>query len=83
MTGEDSQRTGPAEGAPQPVPVPTGPIALVGAAIWAVALAVVLLVPSLHAGERHWWPWTCGTGIVLGLLAWVAVRRGRGNFSDA
>lgn len=54
-------------------------IALGGAAVWALALVVVLLVPDLRTGERSWWPWTCVTGIALGLFAWWYVRRGRGN----
>ncbi|MGL4744114.1 MAG: DUF2530 domain-containing protein [Phycicoccus sp.] len=54
-------------------------IALVGTAVWAVALVVVLVVPALHTGERSWWPWTCVAGMALGGFAWWFVRRGRGN----
>ena len=50
-------------------------------ALWARG-AVVLAVPSLHEGERDWWPWTCVTGLVLGASA-LYVRRGRGNAAGA
>ena len=63
----------------RPVAVDTARIVLVGLACWAVALVVVLVVPSLHTGTRDWWPWTCVAGLVLGLLGLGYVRRGRGN----
>lgn len=46
---------------------------------WLTALVVTLAVPSLHTGERVWWPWCCVAGLVLGLLGYLYVRRGRGN----
>lgn len=67
----------------EPAQVPSAAIALAGTGVWLVALAVVLLVPSLHSGDRSWWPWTCLVGAVLGLLAWLFIRRGRGNFVGA
>jgi len=51
--------------------------------LWAVALAVSLLVPALHQGGRQWWPWTCVAGIAGGGLALFYVRRGRGNATGA
>jgi hypothetical protein len=51
----------------------------VGTGCWVLALAVTLAVPALHQGGRGWWPWTCVTGVVLGLLGLAYVRRGRGN----
>ncbi len=68
---------------PEPVRVPAVLIALGGTAAWLVALVVTLLVPSLHTGDRSWWPWTCAAGVALGLLAAAAIHRGRGNFSSA
>ena len=68
---------------PQPLRVDTGRVLLVGIALWLVALAVTLLVPSLHEGERSWWPWVCVAAIVGGLLALTYVRRGRGNAETA
>ena len=58
-------------------------VILWGIAAWAVALAVTLAVPSLHKGERDWWPWSCVAGIVLGFIGYTYVRRGRGNAEDA
>ena len=68
---------------PQPLRVDTGRVLLVGITLWLVALAVTLLVPSLHEGERSWWPWVCVAATVGGLLALTYVRRGRGNAETA
>jgi hypothetical protein len=54
-----------------------------GIGVWAVALVVTLLVPALHSGSRSWWPWCCGSGIVLGVAGWAYLRGGRGNAADA
>ena len=51
--------------------------------LWLVALALTLLVPALHEGERSWWPWVCVAALVGGLLALTYVRRGRGNAETA
>jgi len=67
----------------QPVAVDTSRIVLAGLGCWAVALVVVLAVPSLHTGPRDWWPWACVSGFVLGLLGLAYVRRGRGNAAGA
>ncbi len=66
-----------------PIHLPMLRIVGVGALAWAAALAVVLLVPALHEGERAWWPWACVSGLVLGALGWAYLRRGRGNAADA
>jgi hypothetical protein len=55
----------------------------IGMAIWSVVLMVSLLVPSLHQGDRQWWPWACVAGIAGGGLALLSVRRGRGNLAGA
>jgi Protein of unknown function (DUF2530) len=55
----------------------------VGLGMWAVALVVVLAVPSLREGERDWWVWVPVAGLVLGAIGWAYVRRGRGNAADA
>lgn len=62
-----------------PMPVATRTVIKVGMVLWAVALVVTLLVPSLHEGERSWWPWTCAAGLALGVFGYLYVRRGRGN----
>lgn len=69
--------------APEPLRVRNTSIVLGGMALWALALAVILLVPQLHTGPRSWWPWACVTGLVLGALGYVYVRRGRGNAAAA
>ncbi|MGL5818996.1 MAG: DUF2530 domain-containing protein [Phycicoccus sp.] len=82
--GPDDARVRFGTAAPTQAPgVSSRTIAIVGAVAWAVALVVVLAVPALHTGERSWWPWTCVTGIALGLFAWWFVRRGRGNAAGA
>jgi len=62
-----------------PLDVPTRTVTLIGTGLWAVALVVTLLVPSLHTGERSWWPWTCVTGIALGVFALWYLGRGKGR----
>jgi hypothetical protein len=68
---------------PQPLASDTARILEIGIALWGVALAVSLLVPALHEGQRSWWPWACVAGIVGGGLALLYVRRGRGNAAGA
>jgi len=64
----------------QALHVPTRTIVLVGMGLWAVGLVVTLAAPSLHAGERSWWPWTCVAGLALGAFAlWYVSRNGRGD----
>jgi len=63
--------------------VNTARVLEIGIALWAVAALVSLLVPALHQGDRHWWPWACAAGIVGGGIALVYVRRGRGNAAAA
>lgn len=65
--------------APEPLAVSVPRIVLAGMAVWAVALAVCLIVPFLHQGSRSWWPWACVTGLVLGAMGYLYVVRGRGN----
>lgn len=68
---------------PEPFAVDTTRVIEIGIAMWAVALVVSLLVPSLHLGDRHWWPWACVAGLVGGGLASWYVRRGKGNAAAA
>ena len=67
----------------KPLAVSTARVVLWGELAWVVALVVILAVPSLHEGERDWWPWVPVAGIVLGLLGFAYVRRGRGNAAGA
>ena len=67
----------------EPLGVDVPRVVLAGIALWALALAVTLLVPALHTGRRDWWPWACVAGVVIGVLGLAYVRRGRGNASAA
>lgn len=69
--------------APDLVRVRADRVAAAGMILWAVALVVVLAVPSLRTGDRDWWPWACVSGLAVGALGWVYLRRGRGNAVDA
>lgn len=69
--------------APDLVRVRSDRVAAAGMILWAVALVVVLAVPPLRTGDRDWWPWACVSGLAVGALGWVYLRRGRGNAADA
>lgn len=72
----------PDHGTPTDAPrrqVRTERIIFAGIGVWAVALVITLAVPALNEDGRDWWPWSCVAGIVLGLLGYAYVRRGRGN----
>ena len=68
---------------PEPIAIDTIKVIEIGIALWVVALGVIMLIPVLHLGDRHWWPWVCASGIVGGGLALWYVRRGRGNAAAA
>lgn len=68
---------------PTPVQADTLRIIEIGMAVWVVALIVTLVVPPLHEGSRHWWPWVPVAGTGLGALGWGYLRRGRGNATAA
>ena len=68
---------------PQPLTSDAARMIEIGMALWVVALVVFVLVPTLHQGQRAWWPWTCAAGIAGGGLALLYVRRGRGNAASA
>lgn len=67
----------------QPLAVSSATVTLWGLVCWVVALVATLVVPSLHQGDRHWWPWTCVAAIAIGSLGYGYVRRGRGNAASA
>lgn len=60
---------------PAPLPVRMTRILAFGCAAWAIALLLTLLVPAWREGDRDWWPTLCATGLILGLLGLVVVRR--------
>jgi hypothetical protein len=63
----------------QPMPVDLPRLVLTGTLIWVVALVVTLVVPTLHHGDRSWWPWTAVSGALLGAAGLAYLHRGRGN----
>ena len=67
----------------RPVAVPMTRIVAMGIGVWAVALLMTLLVPTLHEGPRSWWPWCCVAGLLLGVAGYAYVRQGRGNAAEA
>lgn len=54
-----------------------------GLALWAIALLVLLLVPSLREGGRDWWVWVPVAALALGAVGHTYLARGRGNAADA
>lgn len=65
----------PTKPAPPPLQVDTLRVVLVGLALWAVALVVLLLL-----GQRvdRMWTWTCLAAIALGALGiWVMHAQGQ------
>ena len=75
--------TDPAPQPLEPLRVDTVRIVIAGLVAWVVALVVVLVVPALHTGDRFWWPWTCVSGLALGLIGLAYLLRGRGNAAGA
>ena len=59
-------------------------VAGVGAAGWAIALVVLLIVRDSLPGHARWWIWTCVAGLVLGLFAlWYTPRLKRSRAKAA
>ena len=79
----DSPRRAAEDEPLRPLAVSSAGVALWGSVAWLVALVLTLVVPWLHEGDRHWWPWTCVAGVVIGVLGLAYIRRGRGNASGA
>lgn len=67
----------------RPVSVSMTRVMEVGLALWAVALAVTLLVPALREGPRAWWPWCAAAGLGLGTLGYAHVRHRRVDVAGA
>ncbi len=64
---------------PDPAPLETPDVAIVtgGTALWAVALAVLLVLRATGADIRDWWLVMCAEGTVLGLVGIRFCRRRR------
>ncbi|SDO42918.1 Protein of unknown function [Klenkia soli] len=59
----------PTRPSPPPLRVETRRVVLVGAALWAIALVVVLVLPVDAV-----WVWTCVCGLVLAVLGLALMR---------
>jgi hypothetical protein len=71
---------GPSKQAPPPLQVDTARVVLVGIALWAVALVVLLVL-----GNRvdRMWTWTCVAAIGLGVLGlWIMKLQGQVSRRD-
>ncbi len=60
---------------PSPLPVRFERILHVGCLVWLVAALATWSVPAWRSGAAHWWPSVTTTGLLLGLLGVVIVRR--------
>jgi len=60
----------------KPMEVDLGRIVLIGTVLYAVAAAVLLPLQSSLTHDGHGrWPWVAVSGVVLGLLGLVYVKR--------
>jgi hypothetical protein len=78
-TSHDEGAT-PASDAPDVAPVDTDGVrtVAVGTGLWALALAVLVVMrDDLEAAGRSWWIWTAVAGVGLGLLGFEYARRRR------
>lgn len=78
-----AQDDGPPRIEPPEANLPTIRVVHWGMVLWAIALVVVLLVPTLREGSRQWWVWVPVAGFSLGAIGHVYLARGRGNAADA
>ena len=62
---------------PEPIKTNARAVALAGLVIWVVALAVLLIFPSVLPPEKTWWLGTCVVGFFLGLFFYIKLRRGQ------
>lgn len=88
----DQASTGSAEPASArdlpPIEVPEASLRTIrvvdaGMVLWALALVVILAVPSLREGDRDWWVWIPVAALGLGVIGHAYLARGRGNAADA
>jgi H+/Cl- antiporter ClcA len=59
-------------------------VAVACTAGWAIALIVLIIVRHSIPASSHWWFWTCGVGLGLGLFAmWYVPRLKRSRAKTA
>jgi Protein of unknown function (DUF2530) len=50
-------------------------VTVVGTALWAVALVILLILRDQLPEDGRWWIWTCVAGVCMGLFAlWYVPR---------
>jgi uncharacterized membrane protein len=61
---------------PQPMKVNSKLAVLIGTLIWGVVLLVLIaFYPALSDAGLQWWLHTAITGIILGFVGWLMVRK--------
>ncbi len=60
---------------PSPLPIRFERILHVGCVVWLVAALATWTVPAWRTGAAYWWPSVTTTGLLLGLLGVLIVRR--------
>ena len=59
-------------------------VTVIGTAVWAVALVVLLILRDQLPADERWWIWTCVAGVVMGLFAlWYVPRMKRARARSA
>jgi hypothetical protein len=65
----------PRRPAPPPLEANDRQVTVVGTAVWAVALVILLILRDQLPANERWWIWTCVAGVCMGLFAlWYVPR---------
>src|SRR5215472_2266614 len=73
LDGQPPLEGQPRSEAPPPLEGNDQLITVIITAAWAVALIVLLSLGDFLPSSKHWWIWTCVTGVGLGLFGVVYV----------
>jgi hypothetical protein len=61
--------------APPPLEANDRQVTVIGTAVWAVALVILLILRDQLPKDERWWIWTCVAGVCMGLFAlWYVPR---------
>lgn len=65
----------PRRPAPPPLEANDRQVTVIGTAVWAVALVILLILRDQLPADQRWWIWTCVAGVCMGLFAlWYVPR---------
>jgi Protein of unknown function (DUF2530) len=65
----------PRRPAPPPLEANDRQVTVIGTAVWAVALVILLILRDQLPADDRWWIWTCVAGVCMGLFAlWYVPR---------